>query len=238
MKLSIVIPTLNEAKNIKKIIDAFLQNYDKSILEIIIVDDDSPDKTWEIAGKLAKKNKKIKVIRRRAPHGVGFAIRDGVRAANPNATHILSIDADYIINMPYIKNFFEKIDDYDGLVGSRYILPGSIRRYSFAKKASNRTFHFLIKVLFGINQKDLTNNFKFYKKEIFDTIPITSRGFSANAETGIFPHIYGYKIGEIPVKYYGRTSDMGISKFNLMKVGPHYARIIFLTILLKMGLQK
>lgn len=238
IKLSIVIPTLNEAKNIEKIINAFFKNYSKEILEIIIADDESKDKTGEIADALAKKNKKIKVIHRKPPYGVGLATRDGVRAASPKATHILTIDADYIVNIPYIKTFIEKASEYDGLVGSRYILPDSIRRYPLAKKISNRIYHFVCGLLFGIKQKDLTNNFKFYKKEIFDRIPLTAWDFSVNAETGLYPLIYGYKIGEIPVKYYGRTADMGISKFKLLKVGPNYLRVMLIALLLKMGMKK
>lgn len=238
MKLSIVIPTLNEAKNIKKIIDAFLKSYPKEILEILVVDDASTDKTIEIVKQLSRKNKKVKIIIRKPPHGVGFALRDGVKAVDPNATHILTIDADYIVNVPRVKNFLEKIEDFDGLVGSRYIQPNSFKGYPLTKKIANRIFHFICRLLYGIKQKDLTNNFKFYKKEIFDNIPITSRGFSANAETGIYPHIYGYNIGEIPVKYYNRTAGMGESKFILQKVGPHYARILFMTYLLKLGIKK
>lgn len=233
IKLSIVIPAHNEQENLKKIVEEFLNVYPKEILEIIIVNDGSTDKTGKIADKLASKYKKVKVIHRDPPNGVGLAIRDGIRAVNPKSTHILTLDADFIENVPDIKLFLEKIENYDGLVGSRYLIPGSLVRYPLAKKIANRSFHYLCRVLLGIRQKDLTNNFKFYKKEIFDKIPLTSSNFSINAETGIYPLIYGYNIGEVPVKWIGRTESMGMSKFKLFSVGPYYLRVLLMSFLIK-----
>ncbi len=238
MRLSIVIPCHNEEANINKLVKAFLASYDNKILEIIVVNDGSTDKTGNIANDLRKKIRKIKVIHRIPPHGVGLAIREGLKNVSPSASHVLTLDADFIKNVPDIKHFFDSISNYDGLVGSRYLHSGDLIRYPFAKKFANRSFHFLCRILLGITQKDLTNNFKFYKKEIFDSIPLTSSNFSINAETGIYPIIYGYKIGEIPVKWIGRTKSMGSSKFKLFSVGPYYLRVLLLSLLIKCDAQK
>lgn len=233
IKLAVVIPCHNEENNIQKLVKTFLDIYDKEILEIIIVNDGSKDKTGSIANALAKKYKKVRVIHRTPPNGVGLALRDGIKSVSDKATHILTMDADFIENVPDIKLFLEKIPDYDGLVGSRYLLPGYLIRYPFTKRVANRLFHLLCTILLSITQKDLTNNFKFYKKEIFDNIPLTSSNFAINAETGIYPIIYGYKIGEVPVKWIGRTASMGISKFKLLSVGPYYLRVLFLSLLIR-----
>lgn len=238
INLSIIIPAHNEEKNVKKICNAFLTIYPKEILEIIIVDDGSTDKTGVIADRLAKRNKKIKVIHRLSPSGVGLAIRQGIKSVNSKASHVLTIDADFIENVPDIKLFLERIDQFDGLVGSRYLLPKSLIRYPILKKIANRSFHLLCRLVLGITQRDLTNNFKLYKKEIYDRIPLTSSNFSINAETGIYPLIYGYKIGEIPVKWIGRTSSMGLSKFKLFEVGPYYFRVLLMAILLRYEVPK
>ena len=233
LKLSVIIPCHNEERNIQKLTDALLKIYNQEILEIIIVNDGSNDKTPNIANGLAQKNNKIKVLHRIPPHGVGLALREGIKNVSPEATHILTIDADFIQNVPDIKLFLEKIADYDGLVGSRYLLPGYLIRYPIAKRAANRIFHLLCKIFLGITQKDLTNNFKLYRKEIFDSIPLTSSNFSINAETGIYPIIYGYKIGEVPVKWIGRTKSMGASKFKLLSVGPYYLRVLLMSLLIR-----
>lgn len=238
IKLSVVIPCHNEAKNIQKLVNQLFTSYHNEILEIVIVNDGSKDKTGVIANELAALNKKIKVIHRIPPNGVGFAIREGLKNVNPLATHILTLDADFIENVPDIRLFIHQINDYDGLVGSRYLLPNHLIHYPFAKRIANRIFHLFCRLLLGIKQKDLTNNFKLYKKEIFDTIPLTSFNFSINAETGIYPIIYGYNIGEIPVKWVGRTSSMGMSKFKLLSVGPYYLRVLFMSFLIKLEAPK
>lgn len=233
IKLSIVIPAHNEENNLPKLVKAFFKKYPTEILEILIVNDGSTDKTKEVCKKLKKTFKKIRVINRKPPNGVGLAIREGVRSVNKKCTHVLTLDADFIENVKDIKRFFKIIDNYDGLVGSRYLLPDSLVRYPYIKRVANRGFHTLCLILLGINQKDLTNNFKFYKKEIFEAIPLSSKNFSINAETGIYPIIYGYKIGEVPVKWIGRTASMGLSKFKLVEVGPDYIKVLSKAFLMK-----
>lgn len=233
MSLSVVIPAHNEEENIEKMVMGLLESYPKIIREVIVVNDGSKDKTKEIVKVLIKKNKKIKLINRRPPNGVGLAICDGIKNVSKKSTHILTMDADFIENIKDIKKFLEKIKDYDGLVGSRYLKPKSLVRYPVFKKFANRLFHTLCRVLLGITQKDLTNNFKFYKVEIFKRIPMESRNFSINAETGIYPIIYKYKIGEIPVKWIGRTASMGVSKFKVISVGPDYIKVLIKSLLMK-----
>lgn len=233
MRLSIVIPAHNEEGNIKKLVTAFFRQYGSYINEIIVVNDGSTDQTRHIVELLTRKNKRIKLINRKPPNGVGLAIKAGIKKINKNSTHVLTLDADFIENVKDIKKFLKKIKSYDGLVGSRYLLPRSLVRYPAFKKLCNRSFHFLCRIVLGIKQKDLTNNFKFYKKEIFDKIKLTSKNFSVNAETGIYPIVQGYLIGEVPVKWIGRTASMGLSKFKILKVGPDYIRVLYLAIRMK-----
>lgn len=233
IKLSVVIPAHNEQENIANIVTSLLRSYPKEIIEVVIVNDGSTDDTKKIGEKLSKKYKKVKLINRRPPNGVGLAIRDGVKSVTTEATHVLTMDADFIENVKDLKRFFIKIHDYDGLVGSRYLLPNSLIRYPAFKKFVNRAFHKLCRIFLGIGQKDLTNNFKFYKREIFKRIPMESSDFCINAETGIYPIIYKYEIGEIPVKWIGRTASMGVSKFKVLKVGPGYIKVLLKSFVLK-----
>lgn len=233
IKLSIVVPAHNEEENIGKLISAFFKNYRNYINEFIVVNDGSSDETKYVVETLARRNKKIKLINRKPPNGVGLAIRDGIKHVDKKSTHILTMDADFIENVKDLKKFFVEIHNYDGLVGSRYLKPHSLVRYPAFKKFANRSFHFLCNVFLGIKQKDLTNNFKFYNAEIFKRIPMESSNFSINAETGIYPIIYKYKIGEIPVKWIGRTASMGVSKFKVLRVGPDYIRVLLKSMAVK-----
>lgn len=233
VKTSIVIPAHNEEDNIEKLVKAIIGLYRQKIHEVVIVNDGSKDKTGEIANKLNKRYKKVRVIHRRPPNGVGLAIQDGILNVDPEATHILTMDADFIENVKDLRKFFKKISKYDGLVGSRYLKPNSLVHYPPTKKISNRIFHWFCRIFIGIKQKDLTNNFKFYKKEVFERIPLKSSDFAINAETGVYAVVYGYNIGEIPVKWIGRSSEMGVSKFDLLKVGPKYFKVFIKSFFMK-----
>ncbi len=77
-----------------------------------------------------------------------------------------------------------------------------------------------------VRYKDLSNNFKMFKREIVEKMPWHSDDFALNAETGILPILSGYKICEVPVSWIGRDGQMGRSKFKLFKVGLGYIKVI------------
>lgn len=225
-KTSIIIPARNEEKIIAKMCLVLLTLYDKYIQEIIIVDDNSTDKTASIINKLKKNHPKVRLIKRKLPAGVGLAIRDGLKHVNSKSTHIFTLDADFIQNVIDLEEFFLKINQYDGLIGSRYLVKHSLVNYPLLKRFFNRSFHILVRLLLGIKHKDLTNNFKLYKKNLYLSLPLTASDYSINAQTGLYPVLMGKKIGEIPVVWFARSRNMGTSKFNLLKVAPGYVRVL------------
>jgi len=226
MKVALIIPARNEEKNIAKMVTMTLAIYDSYINQVIVVNDASSDNTAKIVAKIGKKDKRIKLINRKSPPGVGLALREGLRHVSSDCDYILTMDADFIRNIVDLQEFFEKIKDYDGLIGSRYLEKYSLVHYPFFKRFFNRMFHILVFLFLGIRNKDLTNNFKLYKKEIFDHIQLTANDFAINAETGLYPILLGYKIGELPVTWYARERDMGQSKFQLLKFAPSYIRVL------------
>jgi glycosyltransferase involved in cell wall biosynthesis len=226
MKVTVILPAHNEEAVIGKMILMLLAVYSKWIAHVIVVDDCSSDRTPAIVRALQKSDKRIILIRRKPPGGVGLAIRDGLAAVPPDTTHILSIDADFIRNIPDLFEFFDRINYCDGLIGSRYIKPHSLIRYPMFKKICNRMFHLVIRLVFGIKHKDISNNFKLYKKSVFNSLPLTKTNFAVNAETGIYPILMGFDIREIPVTWYAREDDMGFSKFNILKVATGYISVI------------
>jgi len=228
MKISIVIPAHNEEKNIERIINLLLNNFDDYIKEIIIVNDCSTDNTALILNKLKKTIKKIEPLHRKGKNGVGNAIRDGLRIVDKSCDYVLLLDCDFVENIKDIKKMLKQASNFDGLVGSRYIKKGSLINYPVAKKIANRIFHKLINLLLGIKHVDLTNNFKLYKMQVIESILplLDSSGFSINAETGLYPVLLGYRIKEVPVSWVGRTAEMGRSNFQVMKAGPGYIKVL------------
>lgn len=226
IKTSVILPARNEEQTIGKMCLSLLALYDKYINEIIVVNDNSTDKTAGVVSRLMKTHPKIKLLNRTPPSGVGLAIRTGLKNVNKKSNYIFTLDADFIRNITDIEEFFNQIDSFDGLIGSRYKEKNSLVNYPPLKKFFNRSFHLLVKVLLGIKHTDLTNNFKLYKKDLYLSLSLTANDYSINAQTGLYPILMGKKIGEIPVVWFARSRNMGYSKFNLIKVAPGYVKVL------------
>jgi len=226
--LSAILIAHNEEKVIGSMIGGLLRNYDSEILELIVVDDGSTDRTSDIVQSYKGLSNKVKLVRKGPPCGVGRAIRAGFQNVSPKADYVLTMDSDFIENIPEVRSLIVKIEEgvYDGVLGSRFIEGGRLVNYPSGKKTMNRLWHFLVRALFHIKQKDLTNNFKLYKARIIKNLPWKSNGFSINAETGLLPIICGYSVAEVPVSWIGRNPEMGKSKFRLFRVGWGYVQVI------------
>jgi glycosyltransferase involved in cell wall biosynthesis len=227
--LSIILIAHNEEQAIGRMLEGLLANYDQEILEIIVVDDASNDGTAEIVESWGKRNAKVVLIKRTPPCGVGRALKTGFDRINPKAECVLSMDSDFVENIDQVRALIAAFDQQrcDGVIGSRFVKGGKVVGYPFLKLFMNRLFHWVVKIIFQIKQNDLTNNFKLYRATIFKSMPWKSNGFAMNAETGLLPILFGYKIIEVPVMWVDRSPQMGQSKFGLLKHGSGYIQVIF-----------
>jgi len=201
-KIGIVIPTYNESKNIpiliKKIIDLKLNT------KIIIVDDNSPDGTGEIADNLAKKYKnKIFVIHRKGKLGLGTAHIAGYkRAIKFNCDLIFSMDGDLSHNPKYIPDFLKKINEgYDIVLGSRYVKGGDFSK-NIKRKIISRGANLFAKLMLGMTVNDLTTGYRCYKRKVLESIAldkIKSDGYSFLEEILFFCKKKGFKMAETPI---------------------------------------
>jgi dolichol-phosphate mannosyltransferase len=221
MRISVVIPTKNEAENLKRIVPKVKNILGKDLLEIIAANSPCKDNTEEVAAQLEKEHPEFKLLP--CPPGMGASLKIAYAAAKGD--WILSIDADFLQNDKDIKNVIAKAKQgYDGVIGSRYIPGGGLRGYPFLKKMANRTYHLFIRHVLGIPVNDLTNNFKLYKAEIMKSVPITEPHFAANAETGLYPALQGYTLAEVPVMWIQR--QYGTSTFSVAKLAYSYGRAL------------
>jgi glycosyltransferase involved in cell wall biosynthesis/SAM-dependent methyltransferase len=218
---SIVVPCHNEEMNIPHLVNTLIQAYDEYIHEIIIVNDNSTDKTAEVTREVAKAEPRVRLINRKPPNGVGRALREGYAAAT--GRYILTMDCDFVKVVPEFRDLFDVIaEGHAGAIGSRFSHESILINYPFFKIICNRSFHVLVNLLSPVRVRDISNNLKLYRSDILKNISIEQHHFAANVETGLKPLLAGYDIREVPISWINRTIDMGNSSFKILKVAPNY----------------
>jgi dolichol-phosphate mannosyltransferase len=220
--VSFVIPCHNEEMNVPRLVDALIGFYGPYVHEIVIVNDNSSDRTAEVTRQVALREPRVKLVDRKPPNGVGRALRDGYAAAT--GRYILTMDSDFVHIVPEFRDLFDAIavDGHDGAIGSRFTHESLMVNYPFMKILCNRSFHVLANLLVPRHFRDISNNLKLYRADILKGIELEEAHFAANVETGLKPLLAGYSIKEVPISWINRTIDMGSSSFHIAKVAPNY----------------
>jgi dolichol-phosphate mannosyltransferase len=224
--VSVVVPCHNEEMNVGSLVCRLTELFDDYIYEIILVNDNSNDKTGTVIDKLASKDPRVKPIHRTPPNGVGRAIADGLHAAT--GEYVLSLDCDFQHLLPEIRDLFDGIaEGYDVAVGSRFSRHSVLLNYPFMKIVANRAFHMIARMVLIARFRDLTNNLKLMRRQVVQDLLLQEPGFAINAETGLQPILMGYRVKEVPISWVGRSVDMGLSSFRILKVGGGYWRVLY-----------
>ena len=150
MKTFVVIPSYNESENIEKLVRAIL---DLGIedLEIVVVDDDSPDGTWKIVGELSNENPAVHLLHRKKNRGRGTAGVAGFKyALEHDADYVLEMHADFSHDPKYIPELIEFIEDADLVLGSRSVDGGQDVGRSAFRQAVTKMANFYIRTMFGM----------------------------------------------------------------------------------------
>ena len=224
--VSVVVPCHNEEMNVGPLICRLIELYDHYIHDIILLNDNSEDKTGDVIDELARQDPRIKSVHRAPPNGVGRTITDGLRAAS--GKYVLSLDCDFQHLLPEIRDLFDGIaEGYDVAVGSRFSRHSILLNYPFVKIVANRAFHMIARIVLIAGFRDLTNNLKLMRREVAQNLLLREPGFAVNAETGLQPLLMGYRVKEVPISWIGRGLEMGVSSFRVLKVGGGYWRVLY-----------
>lgn len=225
MKISVVIPAHNEEDNIKETVNKVENSLKNMKHEIIVLNDNSTDRTGNIVNEITNKIKTVKVVHREPPRGFGLTLRDGFKAATGDV--IVPLMADLSDDPEDINKMIKKIEEgYDIVLGSRFLKESKIENYPKIKLIlGNRLFNIVFRFLYFSKFKDATNAFKAYRREVLDSMKISSNGFSITIETVIKAMIKGYKITDVPVSWSNRTG--GLPKMNFLKEGVYYGELLF-----------
>lgn len=210
----VVIPTYNERGNIEKIIPQILAQ-DESI-HILVVDDNSPDGTGEIADRLASANNRIHVLHRRGKLGLGSAYREGFRyALEQGAGNVIEMDADFSHDPAMLPVFLEKMQSVDMVVGSRYLNGVSVVNWPLRRLMLSYFASVYTRIITGLRLSDCTSGFKCFRREVLQAIDLTkirSDGYSFQIEMNYRCHEKGFRIGEVPIIFIDRHA--GTSKMS------------------------
>lgn len=224
-KVSLIVPAHNEEENLEALTMALSEKLSNAgfSYEIVIVNDNSTDDTGRIAEELSYRFQNIRVIHRKPPNGIGRALKDGFK--NAQGEILIPVMADLSDEPGDIIKLVEKTSDYDVVYGSRFMDGGKAENYPFIKMLMNRSFNTLVKILFRIKERDITNAFKAYRKDVIENIGIEnleSEHFDILIELPLKAKTFGSRSIEVPVSWRGRKK--GISKLSLAKMGPLYLK--------------
>ena len=223
--ISVVVPCYNEEMNLGPLVEGLLKHYDEYIHEIILVDDNSKDRSRQIMSDLAEYEPRVRPLFRQPPNGVGRAIAEGMKAAT--GRYVLSMDCDFMHILPELRDMFdEAAAGADVVLGSRFSRSSVLINYPIQKILCNRSFHLLLNLIFRRKMRDVTNNLKLMRREVVDDLDLESAWFAANAETGLKPILMGYDVRPAAISWINRTPEMGASSFSLLKNGLGYAKVL------------
>ena len=218
MNTYIVIPTYNEAENLPLMVEALFK-LPVGDLNILIVDDNSPDGTGMIADSLKTENPgRVSVLHREGKQGLGTAYIQGFQLClSKGAEAIIQMDADFSHDPGEVISLLENLDMYDMVLGSRYIKGGSLDdRWAAWRKSLSSFGNLYARVILGIPVLDVTGGFRAWRRETLLGIPldrVKSQGYAFQVEMAFITHLSGFTIHEIPIYFAER--ERGDSKMSL-----------------------
>jgi dolichol-phosphate mannosyltransferase len=222
----LVLPTYNEAGNIEPFVEAALARLPESS-RVLIVDDNSPDGTGDIADRIASRHDRVEVLHRPHKDGLGPAYVAGFRRAlAQGATHVLEMDSDFSHDPADLPRMLDAGRRADLAIGSRYVPSGGIENWSALRRAVSRWGTFYARAVLGVGIHDLTGGFKCFRREVLEAVDldtIRSRGYAFQVETTYRAIQSGFKVVEVPILFHDRRT--GSSKMNRRIVAEAVLRI-------------
>ena len=214
MKGLIVIPTYNERENIERIISKICATVKE--VNILVVDDNSPDGTANIVVNIVKNNKRVKLLQRADKMGLGTAYIEGFKyAIEKGYDFVGEMDADLSHQPEDLKKLILNLKKADVVVGSRYVNKGKVENWPFMRLLLSTVANVYAKLLTGIPVKDLTAGFVLYNRKVIESLPldkIKTDGYGFQIEVKYYAYRNGFKIMEVPIKFMDRK--IGKSKMN------------------------
>jgi dolichol-phosphate mannosyltransferase len=207
------LPTYDEAENIRPITEAILA---AAPVDILVIDDNSPDGTGRIADEIAAAEPRVHVLHRKGKEGLGKAYLAGFRwALERDYDLVLEMDADFSHNPRYLPAMLAAARDADLVLGSRYVPGGGTVNWGVGRKILSRGGSIYARTILGLGVRDLTGGFKCFRRAVLESIDLDSvecSGYAFQIELTYRAHRRGFRIAEIPIVFEDRR--VGASKMS------------------------
>ena len=205
-KILVIIPTYNELENITRLIPIVLSLDNR--INILVVDDNSPDGTWSLVEKESTGNNRIHLIKRKAKMGLGTAYIAGFRyALENNYDLVFEMDADFSHDPKEILNFLKEISENDLVLGSRYIHGVNVINWPMRRLILSYFANWYTRLITGLPVKDATGGFKCFRAEVLKAInldKIKSNGYAFQIEMTYKAWRKGFRIKEMSIVFTDR----------------------------------
>lgn len=211
----VIIPTYNERENLPRIVPLVLGKDPR--IHVLVVDDGSPDGTGAIADRLAAEDDRVHVLHREGKQGLGTAYIAGFKWGLKQGYDILfEMDADFSHDPDHIPTFLEAIEEYDVVLGSRY-LQGRVTvvNWPMGRLLLSYFANIYARWITGVPVADLTGGYKCFRRQVLEAIPldaVESNGYAFQIEMSTRAWYRGFRIGEIPIMFVDR--NVGESKMS------------------------
>jgi dolichol-phosphate mannosyltransferase len=226
MKLSVISPTFDEAQNVGPLLEQLTQTLRGIDYEILIVDDNSPDLTWFVAEQAARRDPRVRVLRRLQNPGLGVAVIDGFNAAQGEA--VACIDADLQHDPSILPRMLEELGrGSDVVVGSRYVAGGGIEDWNWLRRTESRIATRLAKIFLGANLKDPMSGYFLMWRRDFARVQVQLNGKGFKILLEILGKLHPANIREVPYTFRPRTA--GKSKLSSKVVLQYLGQLCLLS---------
>lgn len=210
----VIVPTYNEKENLPLLVEAIHEVVPD--FHILVVDDNSPDGTGDLADGMADKDDRIHVLHRSGKLGLGTAYIAGFKFALEHGyDRVQQMDCDFSHRPEDLPRFAEAIEEADVVLGSRWVKGGGTKNWPWYRKLISRGGSFYARSILGVGIRDLTGGFKCFRREVLESIDfdqVESEGYSFQIEMTWRALQKGFRVVEIPILFVER--ELGHSKMN------------------------
>ncbi len=226
MKTLIAIPTYNESENIIPLLESVLEKTPPQV-EVLVVDDGSPDGTGERVEAFLKKNPRVHCLHRSAKLGLGTAYVAAFRwGFERGYDAFVEMDADFSHHPSYLSEMLTQLSQSEVVIGSRYVPGGGTRNWGWSRRLLSRAGSWYARMILGAPIRDFTGGFNGWRRSVLEAVgldSLRSDGYSFQIELKYRAYVLGFRIQEFPIVFEDRK--VGQSKMNRRIVFEALARI-------------